>query len=126
MMYLALAVAALTGWLIPAAVDLATKSRLPSGVKALLAFVLATLDGVLTTTAFMPGSSWHAYLITVAFAFVNAMAAHTTGYSNPIQRATAGFGLGPTKTPAGDPLNATETAQRADAGVITYTDSGGG
>lgn len=92
--YLPLAVSALCGTVIPMVVDLVTHSRAPSGVKRLLAAGLSALAGALTTVAYTSGERWQDYVLAITIAWVTAIAVHTTGISDPIQRATANIGVG--------------------------------
>src|SRR5436190_16320787 len=91
---LALAVSFLCGLAIPAVVDIVTKSRLSSRVKALLAAALAALAGTLTTVTWAPDQRWQDYALAVAVALMSTFTAHATGYTAPIQRATADVGIG--------------------------------
>jgi hypothetical protein len=103
---IAIAVPILCGTVIPALVDLLTKSHAPQLLKAGIAAGLSGLAGSLSVVAFTPGESWGAYVLAIAAAFVTAIAAHSTGYSTPIQAATAGVGIG-SPAPA-DPLEEKE------------------
>lgn len=88
------AVSAVTGTVIPFAVDLITKRHAPAPLKAGTAAVLAALDGALSTVALTPGERWQDYAVSVAMAWLMALTVHSTGASRPVQNATAGFGLG--------------------------------
>lgn len=93
-MTVTLAVSALCGVIIPALVDLTTKTHAPRWLKAGVALTLAGVAGAISTVTFTAGERWTSYVLAVAAAFVTTMSAHLTGYSNPIQRATARYGLG--------------------------------
>jgi hypothetical protein len=100
---LAYAVAVLCGAVIPAVVDLVTKSKAPKLLKGAAALVLAGAAGSLSTVAWTPGESWTHYTLAVAVAFVVAIAAHSTGYTDNLEAKTAELGIGPATKPA-DPL----------------------
>lgn len=91
---LALAVSFFCGLVIPAVVDLVTKSHLSNSVKAFLAAALAALAGALSTVTWAPRQRWQDYTLAVAVAFVTTFTAHSTGYSRPIQRGTSKVGIG--------------------------------
>ena len=99
----AIAVAGLAGLVIPAVVDLITKSHLADGAKALIATVLSAAAGALATVTITPGVHWQTVALSMVSSFVAAMGAHQTGYSRLIQNATAGFGVGPADPPADAP-----------------------
>src|SRR4051794_3579136 len=101
----AIGISAAAGWLIPGVVDLVTKSHLADGAKAFLAAVLSALAGALATVTITPATHWQTVLVAIAAAFANTMAAHQTGYSRPVQHATAGFGVGPANPTPADPLS---------------------
>lgn len=91
---LALAVSFLCGLVIPAVVDVVTKSHASSRLKALIAACLSALAGSLTMVTWAPNQRWQDYAMAVATAFVTTFSAHSTGYSNGIQRRTAHIGIG--------------------------------
>src|SRR4051812_34431531 len=98
----AIAVAGIAGLLIPAVVDLVTKSHLADGAKALLATVLSALAGALATVTITPTVHWQTVALSIVSSFVAAMGAHQTGYSRPLQKATADFGIGASAPTADD------------------------
>lgn len=98
----AVAVSALAGLVIPAVVDLVTKSHLADGAKALLATILSAVAGALATVTITPGVHWQTVALSMVSAFVAAMGAHQTGYSRPIENATKDIGIGPSQPPADD------------------------
>lgn len=114
---LAYTVATLCGVVIPAVVDVITKSHARDGVKAFLAAALSALAGADSTVTFTAGERWQVYVLAIVAAFVTTMTTHATGYSRPLQRATAGFGLGPANPAPADPLSSTDTAEQTGAGV---------
>lgn len=91
------AVALLAGVGVPFAVDLLTKSNAPRALKSFLAAALAALAGVLATNVYVDGADWKVYLRNIATAWVVALATHYTGATNPVQRATADIGIGPSQ-----------------------------
>jgi hypothetical protein len=88
---------------IPAVVELVTKSKAPKLLKGGVALTLAGAAGALTTVAWTPGESWTHYTVAIAVAFVTAIAAHSTGYTDNLETKTAELGIGPATKPA-DPL----------------------
>jgi hypothetical protein len=86
--------ALITGALSPFAVDVLTKLHAAANIKRNVAFVLATLAGVLPTVAFDAHSGWGGYLVNVALAFVVQQSVHRTGVTAPLAQATADIGLG--------------------------------
>jgi hypothetical protein len=99
----ALAVSILCGTVIPAVVDLLTKSHAPKLLKAGLALALSAAAGALSTVTWTNGQPWTAYVIAIAAAFVTTIATHSTGYTSELQTRTANLGVGPAAPPA-DPL----------------------
>lgn len=120
----AIAVAAVAGLAIPAVVDVVTKSHLASGVKALFATVLSASAGALATVTITPGVHWQTVAVSMVSAFVAAMSAHRTGYSDVVQRVTAGFGVGPANPAPADPLRSTQSAATEGPGVVGSGDGG--
>lgn len=87
------------GSLIPALTDLITKASAPKWFKVFIVGVLSALAAVIPTVTFVHGERWTDYLLQIALAFMASQTAHRTGYSQPIQDATADIGIGPS-TPA--------------------------
>lgn len=103
-------IAWLLGLAVPLATDLATKSAAPRWLKAGVATVLAALAGVLPTIVITDTTRWQDYVWAVLGALAVALSSHTTGLSDGVQRATAGFGLGPSA-----PAAAVDTPAPVDA-----------
>lgn len=92
---LTLAVPVLCGAIIPALVDLITKSACPRWAKSIICFALSALAGALSTVTFTAGQTWQDYVLAVFAAWVTAIASHYAGSSALVQKYTGRFGIGP-------------------------------
>lgn len=101
---LAAAIPVLCGTVIPAVVELVTKSRAPHLLKAFVALVFSAIAGALSVVVFAPGESWSAYVLAIAAAFVTTIATHASGYTAGLQDKTAELGIGPSSSTPADPL----------------------
>jgi hypothetical protein len=74
--------------------SLLTKLHASQAIKGVVTTALALLTGCLTTVAWAPHAPWTQWAIAVLYAWGAQVAAHYTGWTNPIAAATRNLGLG--------------------------------
>jgi hypothetical protein len=105
--------------LIPFIVDLVTRSDAPTWLKSTLALLLSCAAGAVNAAVVTNGEHWQQYLTGILYATVVAFVTHLTGASNPVQKATAGFGLDAGSHPSTAQPDVPPGPDKGAAGAVT-------